>query len=373
MEEITGMEGLNETLGLPCKSCGNQLKYDAELQKLKCDYCGSVEDISRSNDEVVERDLKKVINQARLYSPEKNAQKVFDCQNCGAKFSVQASKVNVDCAFCGSKNVNEEAFEHNFIQPNGIAPFTVTFDQAHEKFKVWIKKGWFHPNKLKQIARADHIHGIYIPCWTYDAKSYSTWKGQAGYYYYVTQTYTENGQTKTRQVRKVRWVPKSGDFHNSFDDILVSASGGLKQPYMKGLEPFKLHDAINFNSELLVGWESEVYNIEVDQGYQTAKIEMDIRNRTKASIALGGDTQRFLSVNSKYSDQTFKLLLLPVWMASYTFKGKEYSFTVNGQTGKVYGKKPISAMKIIILILVIAAIAFTIYYLDENNIIQLNK
>ena len=92
MEEITGMEGLNETLGLPCKSCGNQLKYDAELQKLKCDYCGSVEDISRSNDEVVERDLKKVINQARLYSPEKNAQKVFDAKIAEQSFPFKHPK-----------------------------------------------------------------------------------------------------------------------------------------------------------------------------------------------------------------------------------------------------------------------------------------
>lgn len=373
MEEFSGMEGLKEVVGLPCKSCGNQLRYNVALQKLKCDYCGSTEDISRANDKVVERDLKQVINKAKWFSPEKNAQKVFDCQNCGAKFSVQASAVNVDCAFCGSKNVNEEAFEHKFIQPNGIAPFTITFDQAHEKFKVWIKKGWFHPNKLKDIAKADHIHGIYIPAWTYDAKSYSTWTGQAGYYYYVTQSYTENGQVKTRQVRKVRWEPRSGNFNNSFNDILISASKGLKQPYMKGLEPFKLYDAINFSPEFLVGWESEVYDVEVDQGYRSAEGEMDIRNRSKASSALGGDTQRFLKVNSSYSDQTFKLLLLPVWMASYSFKGKEYSFTVNGQTGRVYGKKPISAMKIIILILVIAAIAFTVYYLEENNIIQLNK
>lgn len=370
MEELNSMDGLEETLGLPCKSCGNQLKYDADTQKLKCNYCGSTEDFLRNKDQVIENDLLQVISNARLYSPEQNAQKVFDCGQCGAKFSVEAKKVNVDCAFCGSKNVNEEAFDHNYIQPSGIAPFTVTFDQAHDKFKVWIKKGWFHPSKLKQIAQADHIHGIYIPAWTYDALSNSDWSGQAGYYYYVTQTYTENGQTKTRQVRKVRWQQRSGSFKSSFDDILVSASKGLKQNYLGGLKPFKLGEAINFLPELLVGWESEVYNIEVDQGYSIAKIEMDARNRTKASSALGGDTQRFLSVTSKYSNQTFKLLLLPVWMASYTFKGKEYSFTVNGQTGKVYGKKPISAVKIILLILFIAAIAFTIYYLEENNIIE---
>lgn len=371
MEDQHNMEGLEETLALPCSSCGNQLKYDPTQKKYVCSYCGNVEDVSEHNDQIVEQDLIEAIKSARKYTPESNQQKVFDCNNCGAKFSIDSAKVNVNCAFCGSKNVNEEAFEHNYIQPSGIIPFQVSIESAHEKFKTWINKGWFHPSKLKELGKVEAIHGIYIPCWTYDADSHSTWSGQAGYYYYVSQTYMEDGKMKTKQVRKVRWESRSGSFNNSFDDILISGSKGLQQYYLENLEPYRLEEAINFEPKLLVGWESEVYNVEVDQGYQSAKIQMDARNRSVASSHLGGDTQRFLTVKSSYNNQTFKLLVLPVWMASYQYKGKEYSFTVNGQTGKIYGKKPLSVIKIVLLIVVILAIAGTIYYLNENNYIQL--
>jgi hypothetical protein len=40
------------------------------------------------------------------------------------------------------------------------------------------------------------------------------------------------------------------------------------------------------------------------------------------------------------------LPLLPVWKYDYTYKGKEYPFYVNGQTGKLVGTAPISKAKV---------------------------
>ncbi len=46
------------------------------------------------------------------------------------------------------------------------------------------------------------------------------------------------------------------------------------------------------------------------------------------------------------SDETFKHILLPIWMAAYKYGGKSYRFVVNAQTGKVQGERPWSAWKI---------------------------
>ena len=42
---------------------------------------------------------------------------------------------------------------------------------------------------------------------------------------------------------------------------------------------------------------------------------------------------------------SFKLVLLPVWVASYRYGGKEYPVVVNGQTGTVHGQRPQSGLK----------------------------
>ena len=60
------------------------------------------------------------------------------------------------------------------------------------------------------------------------------------------------------------------------------------------------------------------------------------------------DRIRNLRIESSFSKLTYKYLLLPVWISSYKYKEKVYQFMVNGQTGKVSGKTPISIPKIVI-------------------------
>ena len=60
-------------------------------------------------------------------------------------------------------------------------------------------------------------------------------------------------------------------------------------------------------------------------------------------------------MSTAYSDITYKYLLLPLWKSSYCYKEKRYHFAVNGQTGKVSGKAPISALRVAIACCALAA------------------
>jgi hypothetical protein len=75
---------------------------------------------------------------------------------------------------------------------------------------------------------------------------------------------------------------------------------------------------------------------------------------------IGGDEQRILTTHSKYDQVTFKHVLLPVWISSYRYKNKVFRFLVNGQSGKVKGERPYSIMKILGLILAVAAVVIGI-------------
>jgi hypothetical protein len=50
-------------------------------------------------------------------------------------------------------------------------------------------------------------------------------------------------------------------------------------------------------------------------------------------------------------------------MAAYKYKGQSYRFVVNGQTGKVQGERPWSAIKIAIAVVVGLALAAGAAYL----------
>jgi DNA-directed RNA polymerase subunit RPC12/RpoP len=368
MEDFINKQIVEEVLDVDCPSCGSKLSYAAEKQKILCQHCGYQEDYKRSNDKIIEIPLKNSLEELQTYSPRSEDKKVYDCKSCSAKFTLDADKTRIICAFCGSENINLEAFDQRYIQPAGIIPFHISRKAAEEAFSTWIKKGWFHPNKLKELAKIYGLHGVYIPFWTYDAKANAQWKGEAGTYYYETVRVKVGDQWQTKQVQKVRWQWRSGSFQHFFDDIVVSASANLKQDFLERILPYRLEETVNFDPRLMVGWESEIYNVELDKGYETAEVIMDRHLYNMASHSLGGDTQRNLSVQSQKFDQTFKHLIMPVWLASYTYNDKIYRFVINGQTGKVHGKKPYSWIKITFAVLLLILIILAVIALTESDV-----
>lgn len=361
-------EFLNRILQLPCPGCGNQLSYSVQKQQIDCDHCGFVKSMDEANDLVKEQSLKDAVRSMATFQPASISKKVIDCSSCGAQLMIQDDVVATRCNFCGSEKVNEKALDKNLIQPQGIIPFKIPKHNAEEKFRAWIQSGWFHPNKLKRLAELGDIHGIYVPFWTYDAKSWTQWSGEAGYYYYETETYTDsNGETQTREIKKTRWKRKRGDFAKFFDDVLIVASKTLPHKVISPIYPFDLNQVINYTNDLMIGWESEIYNLNLLEGYHVAEKKMDKELREMASDALGGDTQRHLSIDVEKWGQTFKHIVLPVWLCSYIYNDKTYRFAVNGQTGKISGTKPTSWVKIASLILSIIAIIAIIVFAVMNK------
>ena len=64
-----------------------------------------------------------------------------------------------------------------------------------------------------------------------------------------------------------------------------------------------------------------------------------------------GDTYRNLRIEPEYSGQTFKHILVPVWLLSYHYRGKLYQLVANGHSGAMAGEYPKSPLKIAALVL----------------------
>lgn len=359
---------LENVLELPCPSCGSELSYSATKQQINCNHCGFSKPYDEASDLVEEQSLESAVKSMSYFRPKAIHKKVIDCNSCGSRIMIEDDKVSVRCNFCGSEKVNESAMDKNLIQPQGIVPFKVDAKEAKKKFRDWIQEGWFKPNKLQALAELGDVHGIYVPFWTYDSKTYTRWKGEAGYYYYETETYTDSeGETQTKEVKKTRWEYDTGTIDHFFDDVLIVASKGLPHKVITPIYPFKLDEVVNYSNELMVGWEAEIYSLDVLEGYHVAEKQMVEQLREMAKEALGGDTQRNLSIDVQKWGQTFKHIVLPVWICSYIYNDKTYQFAVNGQTGKINGTKPTSWFKVAGLILLIVAIIAAIVFAVNMN------
>jgi DNA-directed RNA polymerase subunit RPC12/RpoP len=298
------------------------------------------------------------------------------CSECGATVNVGEGERTAACAFCGSKQVLAEATNQGAIRPESLVPFKVTKEDANGRFGVWIGKLWFRPGDLKKMARVQEIGGVYIPFWTFDAFVSSQWSAERGWYYYETETYTENVdgrlETRTRQVQRTRWEGASGYRQDSYDDVLVCASKGLPGHLVDHLSTFDTKGLTPYQPQFLSGWRAESYAVDLMPGWELGRGKIDSSQVSRCASDVGGDTHRGLDVRNQYSNITFKHVLLPIWIAAYRYNGKVYRFLVNGQTGEVVGVAPWSVWKILGLVLFIAAIvgailAYKELYLDTGS------
>ncbi len=334
----------------PCQQCGAMLHYAIGTNSLECQYCGHNNRIVDRGGRVEELDFHAALRQlqtSRQVPPETN---IIECPNCAAQFALDAHIHAGECPFCSTTVVTSTS-RAKPIKPRALLPFKIDARQATDSYKQWLSKLWFAPNELKKFARNDtSLNGVYIPYWTYDSDTVTGYEGQRGDVYYVTQVVTEvvNGRRvrRRRQVPKIRWTRVSGRTSRHFDDVLVGATETLPRKITDWLEPWDLHNLIPYTEEYLSGFSSEVYQVELDQGFNHAQANMDRIIRQDVSRSIGGDQQRIHRLKTNHSDTTFKHVLLPLWSAAFEFRGKTYRFVVNGRTGKVKGERPYSIVKI---------------------------
>lgn len=286
---------------------------------------------------------------------------VVSCRGCGGETSFADNVTASRCTFCDAP-LSAQAQSRRLIQPQCVLPFTVTREQALDTFGKWIRSRWFAPSSLKSLARADHhrLRGVYLPFWTYDARTITDYDGRRGDYYYVTEQYRtqENGKTvtRTRQVRHTRWSPASGTVINGFNDLLVAASHSVPAPLCESLEPWDLESVVPFSEQYVSGFDCESYQVTLEQGFEGAQALMAPVIDASICADIGGDEQVIGHRHVRYEDVTFKHVLLPVWLCSYRFRDRVFRFVVNARTGEVQGERPWSWVKIALLVIAIATL-----------------
>ena len=365
----------------PCEACGADLRFAPGGGALICDHCGNRQEVAGPgpwNSSLREQDLAAALatlKSGRATSPEDGEtpsgaldeieeKPLLSCPNCGAEVALAGEAHAGECPFCATPLVTCTG-DRRRIKPRGVLPFAIDEATARSAMSDWLGQLWFAPNGLQQYARKGRrLNGIYVPYWTYDASTRSSYRGERGTVYYVTRTVMRDGKRQTIRVPKVRWRNVTGRVARAFDDVLVLASHALPKEYTDALPPWDLDALEPYNPEYLAGFAAEAYTVKLDEGYAEARVKMDAIIARDVKFDIGGDRQRIHGIDTKIDHASFKHILLPVWMAAYKYRGQSYRFVVNGRTGRVQGERPWSAWKIAFAVLVGLMIAGGVAYLQ---------
>ena len=363
----------NVTVGKhPCPECGGDLQWNAAKQALTCPYCGTQVSWSPSQaadpgTTIVELDLLIALQNPETGRDWGDARREVQCQSCHAISVFVDGKVAQRCEFCGSPSIIAHEAQRDAITPQSLLPFKISDGQVRDLVRAWYGSRWFAPNRLKNAALTDTLHGIYLPYWTFDAHVAASWTAEAGYHYYVTESYRDSkGNTQTRHVQHTRWESASGEMEHFFDDELVPGSAGVPSNLLKQIEPFPTtSDLKAYSAEFVRGWTVERYQIDLRKAADLNQAGMQEKTRQLCSQAVPGDTQRNLEVDARYSGRTFKHILVPVWLISYTYGSRNFQIVANGYTGTIAGGRPYSAIKIFFAVVSALAVAAAVYYFSR--------
>ena len=93
---------------------------------------------------------------------------------------------------------------------------------------------------------------------------------------------------------------------------------------------------------------------------------MDEKLRELCAAQVPGDTHRNLRIDPDYSAETFKHILVPVWVLAYTYGAKAFQVLANGYTGKIDGEYPKSFWKILFVTIVVILLVLFVLMMNAN-------
>lgn len=344
-----------------CPDCGADMSYDADSKLLKCPSCGKTKDIqlmgsdaSMHHDDEGEHshdpngsadDIDEVYGDYEEFEEKstytnfgENETQHYVCENCGAELITDSDTTASSCSYCGAPMILGDRLSGK-MAPAKVIPFTISKQRAEEAFRKWCKNGLVTPKEFMNANRIKSITGMYVPFWLYDVNS----RGEAYILAKKVRHYSSGDYnvTETKHYKLYRKVSLN------FNDIPVDASEKMPDDMMDKLEPFSYSDLVDFNTPYLSGYLAEKYN------YTDKELFPRLREKTfhyvdsyiKDTIK-GYTSYSFADRNYDAKQRNAAYTLLPVWMLCYNYKGKDYLFAMNGQTGKVVGKPPISKGKV---------------------------
>lgn len=347
-----------------CPNCGADMAFDSATGMLHCDSCGHNDAIENMNhkeqttDSAMKRETKERWDHVHTHETLNGSEaSEYICKNCGAVIFTDKDTTATTCSFCGAPVVLADRLQGSYA-PAKVIPFTISKTQATEAFQKWCKKGLLTPNDFKPADRIKSITGIYVPFFLYDLH------GDAE----INATCT-----KVRNYSKGDYIYTETQYYNVYRNadltylkVPADASEKMNDDMMDRLEPFHYSDLKDFNMPYLAGYIAEKYNYNEKQLFPRVRKRVeDYADRYVRSTIRGYATTRvnYEHVNIQPTDAYYTLL--PVWMVCYDYKQSEHTFAMNGQTGKIVGKPPISKEKIVTFWSGIAGVLFLIQLIIE--------
>ena len=324
-----------------CPKCGAPLTFLPGHNHVTCEFCDAKISIAEM-DALFEKKQEKAVQAAEKKEAEKNTERerstwddaetahmmIQTCSSCGAELVSDGNTMATECAYCGSPNMIPRRFD-GMLRPDFIIPFKKTKEEAVAALTEFYKGKRLLPKEFTSENRIKEIQSMYVPFWLFDAHvnvdaNFNAERRN-------TRETTNETVTETSHYR----CERSGEM--TFHGIPVDASKRMDDSFMDSIEPFDYKDLVPFSAAYFTGHLADKYDVDVKESLPRA----DSRLAESASWVLATSVKNYTNVTPEGAplihkeEGNVRYAMLPVWILTTNYKGKPYTFMMNGQTGKV--------------------------------------
>ena len=317
-----------------CPQCGGRLRFDPALVDLRCENCGFVEVVAEdpAAAEAV-LDFALPTRQSQRWA---ETERRFTCGQCGAGAVLPVGATTQTCPFCASAALVAAPEEAELLPPQGVIPMGLAAEAVQAKVRAWLGQGRLTPDDLMQLARRRPLQPVYVPFWRFSSALTTRWRAQV----------------REGEGRNTRTVWREGEETFFYPRWLQAGTRALPADLLRRIEPFDLAGLVAYKPEYLAGWPAGTYDISLAQASLEARAGM-LKDATRklGPRVLGDQLTSELQVSgTDFTGQTYQLVLLPVWIGHYQYRGRGYRVVVNGQSGQVAGDKPLDGVKVALVV-----------------------
>lgn len=323
-----------------CPCCGGALAFDSSIQKMKCPFCDTEFEMEalEGYDEVLKEDRADSMEWettagGEWENGEADALRTYICKSCGGEIVGDANTAATTCPFCGNRVVMMGNFS-GALKPDLIIPFKLDKNAAKDGLMRHLSGKRLLPRVFKSQNHIDEIKGVYVPFWLFDTDA------DAQMRYSATKVRTWSDEDYDYKETSHFAVSRGGNI--SFENVPVDGSSKMADDLMESIEPYNIADAVDFRTAYLAGYLADKYDVGAEESVERANER--VKKSTESAFAAtvkDYDTVETENSSIQLKNGKAKYALYPVWLLNTTWNGNQYTFAMNGQTGKFVGNLPI--------------------------------
>ena len=335
-----------------CPCCGAPLSFLPGHDKVSCEYCGNEFEVKTVEELYTKKESLAAKAEAAKASggwktdeagsewgeQETSDFKSFTCESCGAEIVADGNTIATECCYCGNPTMLPNRFS-GMLKPDYVIPFKKTKEEAVAALKEFYKGKKLLPDVFTANNRMESIQGLYVPFWLFDSKV----DGAAEFKTHRSLVYDEGDETVT----ETSYYDCQRSGVAEFAKIPVDGSTKMDDTYMESIEPYDYSEIQPFTTAYLPGYLAEKYDVTAEDSIERADERVDNSMLELLSETLENyEGQELTNSYVNKLDGKVKYALAPVWILTTKYEGTNYTFMMNGQTGKFVGQLPVDKGKL---------------------------